>query len=84
MGQILDARKLNSMWGILMLKPSTELVKKTKMNVILEKKICPLLVDHALQSFLTTNLLLPSIAFEDSTFELEFTRNKISLNLSFQ
>ncbi len=72
MGEILAARKLNSMRGILMLKPGMELVKEMEMNEILEKKICPLLVNHALQSFLTTNLLLPSLVFKDSTFEIKF------------
>ncbi len=66
-----------------MLKPSMKLVKKMEMNVILAKKICPLLVNHMLQSFLTTNLLLPNLAFEDSTFEFKFMKNEISHNSSF-
>ncbi len=63
------------MWGTLILKASTKLVKKMEMNVVLVKKICPLVVDHVLQSFFTTSLLLLSLIFEDSTLELEFTKN---------
>jgi hypothetical protein len=37
MGEILVTRKLNLMWGILMLKPSTELIRKTKTNVVVTK-----------------------------------------------
>jgi hypothetical protein len=35
-------------------------------------KIYPLPINHTLQSFLTISLLLPSLAFQDSTLELEF------------
>jgi hypothetical protein len=47
-------------------------------NIVLECKyiirwkikrlLCPLLVSHLLQSFLTTSMLLPSFDFQDSTF----------------
>jgi hypothetical protein len=74
MGEILVTRKLNLMWGILMLKPSTKLVRKTEMNVVVIKKICSLPIDYPLQNFFTTSLLLPSLVFEDSTFELKFTQ----------
>ncbi len=73
MGEIHVTKKWSSMWGMPILKSTIKLVRKTIINVILAK-ICPLLVDHKLQSSLTTNLLLPSLAFEDSTFELEFMK----------
>jgi hypothetical protein len=61
------------MWGILILKPSIELVRKTKINVILAK-IYPLPLKSQTSKLLTTNLLLPSFVFEDSTLELEFMK----------
>jgi hypothetical protein len=48
MGKILNARKLSSMWGILILKPSMELVRKIEMNVVVAKMIYPLCVNHTL------------------------------------
>ncbi len=70
MGEILVARKWGQMCGILILKTSTQLFWN------MEMKIYPLHVNHMLQSFLTTSILLLSLVFQDSTLELEFTKKK--------
>jgi hypothetical protein len=67
MGEILMARIWGQMCGILILKISTQLFWN------MEMKIYPLHVNHALQSFFTTSILLPSLVFRDSTLELECT-----------
>jgi len=67
MGKILMARKWDQMCGILILKTNTLLFWN------MEMKIYPLHVNHALQSFFTISILLPSLSFQDSTLELEFT-----------
>ncbi len=46
MGKILVARKWSSMWGIQILKPSTDLFKRMEMNVVLAKNICQLHVNN--------------------------------------
>ncbi len=56
------------------LETKYKIIRKTKFHAILAK-IYPLLINHKLQNFLTTNLLLPSLAFEDSTLELKFMEN---------
>jgi hypothetical protein len=42
----------------------------------MERKICPLLVNHMFLNFYTTSLLLPSFVFQNSTFELEFMKKQ--------
>jgi hypothetical protein len=58
------------MYGILLLKPNTKLVWK------MERNICPLPINHVLQSFFTTSLLLPSFSFQDSTLKFEFVEKQ--------
>jgi hypothetical protein len=55
-----------NVWSII-LKPSIKLFWN------MERKICPSHVNHMFQIFLTISLLMPILAFKDSTLELEIT-----------
>jgi len=61
MREILVTRKLNLMWRILMLKPSTKLVRKMETNVVVTKKIYSLPIIYPLQNVFTTSLLKPNL-----------------------